>query len=173
MTQTDRPTAPVAVDGQHFEALVQSHRGKWLAVARRLLADPVEAEDIVQETIARVWALSAPQQPRNLDAYICTAVRMNALKYRARRRQWSSLEHEPLAVTDDSDPLSIEPATLERAILDLPPRQQAVIRMKYYTGMTFAEISKSMSISINTAAGSCRYALKNLRRALAAKQSDE
>ncbi len=53
---------------------------------------------------------------------------------------------------------------LERAILDLPPPQQAVLRLRFYAGMSFREISQSLAISMNTAASRCHYALAALRR---------
>jgi len=44
--------------------------------------------------------------------------------------------------------------------------QQAVIRMKYYAGLTFREIADVLAVSQNTAASRCRYGLAALRHAL-------
>jgi RNA polymerase sigma-70 factor, ECF subfamily len=55
---------------------------------------------------------------------------------------------------------------LERALRGLPETQQAVIRMKYYLGLSFREIADSLSISANTVASRCRYALACLRQTL-------
>ena len=65
-----------------------------------------------------------------------------------------------------SDELEIDPWTLEQALQQLPDSQQAVIRMKYYLGMTFKEIGRALSVSMNTAASRGRYALVRLRRLL-------
>ena len=62
--------------------------------------------------------------------------------------------------------VGITPDELERALAGLPPTQQAVLRMKYYVGLTFREIGEALSISANTAASRCRYALATLRRTL-------
>ena len=46
----------------------------------------------------------------------------------------------------------------------LSDEQREVVQMRYYSGMTFKEISEECGISINTALGRMRYALINLRK---------
>lgn len=46
----------------------------------------------------------------------------------------------------------------------LSQEQREVLEMRYYSGMTFKEISEECDISINTALGRMRYALMNLRK---------
>ena len=46
----------------------------------------------------------------------------------------------------------------------LSDEQREVLEMRYYSGMTFKEISDECDISINTALGRMRYALMNLRK---------
>ena len=99
---------------------------------------------------------------RHLDAYIARAVDWNAVKRRARRRANLSLETLPEMGTDNR----LDPFEIEQAVAGLPTAQQTVIRLRFYFGLTFAEIGKSLSISIHTAASRCRYALAGLRRAL-------
>ena len=38
-----------------FEELYARHRARALAIARRILRDPTEAEDLVQEVFSRLW----------------------------------------------------------------------------------------------------------------------
>ena len=42
--------------------------------------------------------------------------------------------------------------------------RERLVQMRYYSGMTFKEISEECGISINTALGRMRYALINLRK---------
>jgi RNA polymerase sigma-70 factor (ECF subfamily) len=60
----------------------------------------------------------------------------------------------------------LDPLELERAIELLPPAQQTIVRMRYYLGLSLAQIGRSLSISSNTAASRCRYALAALRKTL-------
>ena len=46
----------------------------------------------------------------------------------------------------------------------LPAEQREVLMMRHYFDMSFKEISEQADISINTALGRMRYALKNLRK---------
>jgi RNA polymerase sigma-70 factor (ECF subfamily) len=53
---------------------------------------------------------------------------------------------------------------LERSIDRLPPEQREVVLLRQDTDLTFREIAELTEVSINTALGRMRYALKNLRR---------
>ena len=99
---------------------------------------------------------------RRLDAYMFRAVDWNAVKRRARRRKNVSLDTVPEA----RDENRLDPLELEQAVAGLPPAQQTIIRLRFYMGLTFAEIGKNLSISMNTAASRCRYALERMRRVL-------
>ena len=46
----------------------------------------------------------------------------------------------------------------------LSDEQREVVKMRFFSGMTFKEISEESGISINTALGRMRYALINLRK---------
>ena len=49
-------------------------------------------------------------------------------------------------------------------IENLPENQKTVIKMRFYQGLSFKEISAVTGVSINTALGRMRYALFNMRR---------
>ena len=49
-------------------------------------------------------------------------------------------------------------------ITHLSPNQRKVLKMRYFSSMTFKEISEESGISINTALGRMRYAIMNLRK---------
>lgn len=52
-----------------------------------------------------------------------------------------------------------------RSLIDqLPPEQKEVVILRHYAEMSFKEISKLTSVSINTALGRMRYALINMRK---------
>ena len=49
-------------------------------------------------------------------------------------------------------------------ISHLSKDQKEVLEMRYFSSMTFKEISEESGISINTALGRMRYAIMNLRK---------
>lgn len=53
---------------------------------------------------------------------------------------------------------------LHRLILQLPPEQLEVLRLRHFSGLSFKDIAEQTDVSINTALGRMRYALINLRK---------
>ncbi len=49
-------------------------------------------------------------------------------------------------------------------IEELPQEQKEVLKLRYYSGLSFKDISDQTDVSINTALGRMRYALINLRK---------
>ena len=152
--------ADLELHGDGLAQWVRGRRSRWVRQAFRILRSHEEAEDVVQETLLAV--LAQKRDIRRLDAYISRAVDWNAVKRRSRRRAIVSLDSVPeLRVENRLDAFEVE-----QALEGLPPAQQSVIRLRFYLGLTFAEIGKSLSISMNTAASRGRYALANLQRLL-------
>ncbi len=150
-----------------YEPPAQAERQRLVRRAQAVLGDAAEAEDVVQATLLAVWQKVQSGHVNNEEAYLRKAVEWNALKRRARRRRSISLDEveEVMAPQDDAgDEDEIDPEMLEAALGGLPQRQQAVIRMKYYAGLTFREIAETLTISANTAASTCRYGLAAIRK---------
>ena len=61
---------------------------------------------------------------------------------------------------------ALQERALQKAILELPPEQQEVIRLRN-EGIPFAEIAKRQNIGLNTALGRMHYAVLNLKKKLA------
>ncbi len=157
-----------------LERFARSHRSALVAQARRVLGDADQAEDVVQETLAALWRRLAAEPIDDLPRYAARAVRLNALRHRARWRAWQPLELDvPAPASDRAAPPPVTPAELERALRRLPPAQQAVVRMRFYAGLSFRQIGQVLRISLNTAASRCRYGLENLRRQLRARDGDQ
>lgn len=53
---------------------------------------------------------------------------------------------------------------LHRLILQLPPEQLEVLKLRHFSGLSFKDIADQTGVSINTALGRMRYALINLRK---------
>ncbi|PSQ60613.1 MAG: RNA polymerase subunit sigma-24, partial [Bacteroidetes bacterium QH_10_64_19] len=57
---------------------------------------------------------------------------------------------------------------LDEHIEQLAPEQKEVLLLRQETDLTFREIAELQDVSINTALGRMRYALKNLRKMMEA-----
>ena len=58
-------------------------------------------------------------------------------------------------------------ADVRRLVEHLPDEQREVVKLRYYSGLSFQEIADQTGVSINTALGRMRYALINLRKMIA------
>jgi RNA polymerase sigma-70 factor (ECF subfamily) len=157
---------PATVDSAGFAAFVQRHRAELVRAASRIAVDSAEAEDVVQDTLMALWRRWQHRLPDDPPAYAFRAVTLNAIKRRMRRRPAAPLEAAndlPAAPTRAAE--SLNPLELERAIARLPLAQQTIVRMRFYLGLSLAQIGRNLSISSNTAASRCRYALAALRKA--------
>jgi|HubBroStandDraft_1064217.scaffolds.fasta_scaffold428636_1 RNA polymerase sigma factor (sigma-70 family) len=149
---------------RRYEELVAAWRGRWVRAARRILRDAAEAEDLVQDTLVAVWRRWNAVSPDDPARYVSRAITLNALKRRQRRRQSVSLEDDARIASVERVEPDLDPLMLERLLAELPAPQQAVLRTRFYLGMTFDQVGRTLSISANTAASRCRYALATLRR---------
>ena len=157
---------PPTVNRASFAAFVERHRADLVRTACRIAGDSAEAEDVVQDTLVAMWQRWQRRRPDNPSAYAFRAVTLNAIKRRMRRQRAVPLEAAgdltaPVRAAEPLDPLE-----LERALARLPPAQQVIVRMRFYLGLSLAQIGRNLSISSNTAASRCRYALATLRKAL-------
>ncbi len=59
---------------------------------------------------------------------------------------------------------------LNRLIEELPASQKEVLKLRYYSNMSFKDIAEKCDISINTALGRMRYALINIRKVIKKKR---
>ena len=161
-----------------FEVWVSRARARLVRGAAALLADHAEAENVVQATLEAIWKLHRDGVPLDLNRYASRAVRMNALRLRLRRREFipvdsEALEDAELGASGGFDPRAeLMGWELERAILGLPPAQQAALRLRFYAGLSFQEMGQALSVSMNTAASRCRYALRALRSAFKSRSPE-
>ena len=59
---------------------------------------------------------------------------------------------------------------MKNLISELPKSQREVLKMRYYSNMSFKDIADKCDISINTALGRMRYALINIRKLIKKKR---
>ncbi|HTP76371.1 MAG TPA: RNA polymerase sigma factor [Rhizomicrobium sp.] len=136
------------------QQLMARHLPKMLALARRMLSDPVEAEDAVQDAFMRLWTHAARWQPgrAKFETWLYR-VTLNKCYDRLRKRPTANLD-EALDVADPAPgpALSLESATLsqqiEAALQSLPERQRAAIQLCHYQECGNIEAAEILGISV-------------------------
>lgn len=156
-------------------ALVRAHMAKMLALARRMLGDAQEAEDVAQEVFLRVWREAPRWRPGGAKfATWMHRVALNLCYDRLRRRRETT---DPDAGMDIADSAASAPeqiwarqrhARVQSALHALPERQRAAITLCHYQEMSNIEAAAVLEVSV--------HALESLlargRRALKASLSD-
>ncbi len=145
--------AAAAGDAAAFRALVDRHLAGALAVARRMLRDDAEAEDVAQDAMLRLW--------RSADGLDIGTMGLRPWL----RRVVSNLcvdrmrSGKRLTVTDEV-PERAEPATqlsdleardtsqrVDAALKALPDRQRTALTLFHYEGLSQIEVGQIMGIS--------------------------
>lgn len=127
-----------ARDTAAFRALIEAHAGKAHRIGWRMLGDVVEAEDVAQEAMLKLWEQADKWQAggAGVGAWL-NRVATNLCLDRLRRRRFSSDEEVPERV--DETPLADAQMDADwmrnramQAVQALPDRQRAAIVLTYY-----------------------------------------
>ena len=150
------------------------------ALVARLVRDPDDADDVVEDTFYQAWRQASRYEPSRgaVSTWIITIARSRALdRLRSRRR----LREEPLTpvtvldeVADGSYPdpaAGAEKAELRErvaeALRELPPEQREVLELAYYGGLSQTEIAERTGQPLGTVKTRTRLAGQKLRERLA------
>ncbi|MEM7262203.1 MAG: sigma-70 family RNA polymerase sigma factor [Planctomycetota bacterium] len=149
---------------------------QWLQpLARGLLEDDHLAEDVLQETWTAAWQ-RPPRDPDASPAWLRQVMRNFAkMKFRGdgRRRQRERLAARPEAQTDE---LPLETLELRRevvrALLTLDEPFQSTLILRFYEGMSSAEIARLEGVPATTVRVRLKRGLDRLRDTLIDRRDD-
>jgi len=145
----------------------------WASLYRTaylLLGDAAEAEDLVQTALAKTYA--SWSKVRDVDAApgYARTVLVNTASSWFRRRSWrnerptAELADHVDARVHEHDP-SDRPALMD-ALAGLPPRQRAVIVLRYYEDLSVAQAATALGVTEGTVKSQTSDALARLRTLL-------
>jgi RNA polymerase sigma-70 factor, ECF subfamily len=144
---------------------------RWLvALARRLVADGEEAEDLAQETLAAVLA-HPPQDDRPLRGWLATVLRGRFVDRQreqgARRtRERQSSRREALPPTDDVVAKAEQQRLLVAAVLALTEPERTTVLLRFFECLPPRAIARRMQVSVPTVNSRLQRALAKLRESL-------
>ena len=133
----------------------------------RILRDPADAEDVVQEVFVQVWRQAGSFDPGrgSLQAWLCMIARSRALD-RLRRRSARREDPEDEAPAPGDSPTPEHTLAVRKALLALPEEQRRALELAYYEGLTQSEIAQRLGHPLGTVKTRIRSAMIRLREVL-------
>ena len=166
-------------DRDAMASLYDAYGGLAYGLACRVLDDPKEAEDVVQEAFLALWRQAKRLDPGrgSVRPLLMTIVHRRAVD--AVRRRAGRLE----VVLDDAAPLAAktpdpvefasmaeEREVVSRALAELPSEQRQAIELTYFRGLTIAEMAGQEGIPLGTAKSRLRLALERMRQTMGVRK---
>jgi RNA polymerase sigma-70 factor, ECF subfamily len=154
---------------------VADHLDRLYRAAWAMTGSREDAEDLVQETYARVLAKRRVlASPDDVLPYLLRVLRntfVSSLRTRARRPQTAPLEDaaERLAAPDSASPLAVLTArAVFTAIAALPPDQRDVVAVVDVAGLSYAEAAEVLGVPPGTVMSRLHRGRARVAAALAA-----
>jgi RNA polymerase sigma-70 factor (sigma-E family) len=167
------PPAGAGSPSMTIDDIYRSHRMGMIRLAILLVDDQASAEDVVQEAFAglfRHW--SELRDTQAALGYLRTAV-VNGSRSMLRRRRTARAYVPPHAGTARSAEslamLSAEHQAVVTALADLAPRQREVLVLRYYGGLSEAEIADATGLSKGTVKSTASRAVAKLGEVMRAR----
>lgn len=168
----------VSISRYRQEALAETYRrhaGAVFALARRLLVDPVLAEEIVQEVFLRIWNNPEKFDPErgSLRSYLlaqCHGRSVDLLRSESSRRRREERDARRTAEAGYDLELEVVDLSVAEQIKDalatLPDGEREAIALAYFGGHTYREVADILHEPEGTVKSRIRAGMKRLRSEL-------
>lgn len=163
-----------AGDRQAFGDFYDRYASLAFPLIRRILPQPAEAEEVLQELFWQVWveAKSYDENRGSPEAWLLNRARSRAIdKLRAIRRRSETfvaplpegIGAEPSGSTPNPGSRAEDQELAEAALALLPDPQRRVIELAFYEGLTQSEIALRLGEPLGTIKTRMRLGLERLR----------
>ncbi|MFJ9689263.1 SigE family RNA polymerase sigma factor [Streptomyces bacillaris] len=151
-----------------FEDYVRTRQEALQRSARRLVPDPVDAQDLLQTALVRTYGRWDGIADKSLaDAYL-RRVMINTRTewWRARKLDEVPTEQLPDASVDDGSEQRADRALLMDILGILAPKQRSVVVLRHWEQMSTEETAAALGMSAGTVKSTLHRALARLRQEL-------
>jgi RNA polymerase sigma-70 factor (ECF subfamily) len=166
-----------------YEVLVRRHQQRVFQYAFSRIRNEQDATDLSQETFVKAWqAIGGFKKSAQFSTWLYRITTNLCIDFARRRERRPTVPFEE-AVDPDSDadvevppsnqPLPTEEAQrrelreqIDAALLELSPEHRAVVQLREFEGLDYAEIAKAVGCSLGTVMSRLHYARKHLQKLL-------
>lgn len=158
-------------DQEAFTRLVDLHWAGVVNVAYRLSGDAQLAEDAAQEAFIRAWRkLASFRVGSPLRPWLYRIALNAALDMLRKQKPQADIDALPLAA-GGGDPQALAETherrrAVQQAVVALPQASRAVLVLREYEGLSYAEIAQVLDIPLGTVMSRLSYARTQLAKAL-------
>lgn len=151
---------------EEFAELVHACWASLYRTAYLMLGDAAEAEDLVQTALAKTYANW--RRVRSVDAapgYARTTLVNTAASW-FRKKGWRNERPTEVLPEAGHETDLTDRRTVIDALSTLPPRQRAVVALRYYEDLSVAQVAHALGITEGTVKSQTSEALAKLRTVL-------
>lgn len=166
-------------DQDAFAALYDEMSPQVFGVVRRVLRDPAQSEEVLQEVMLEVWRTAPRFDPGkgSVSAWIITMAHRRAVdrvrsEQSARDRLEADVREQPISTPDvavvvvDEIDTNLDRERVRKAIGTLTSLQRESVELAFYGGHTHAEVATMLDIPLGTVKTRIRDGLIRLRDSL-------
>jgi len=161
-------------DRSAVQDCLSKYGGLVWSIARKMLRNPDDAEDAVQEIFVDVWKNAGrfDETKSSETTFIAMIARrrlIDKIRYSTRRISADSLDDvllEPFTRADKIMQVSLEAQQAAEAMRTLRPEQQQVLRLSIVQGMSHQEISEATGMPLGTVKTHARRGILQVREYL-------
>ncbi|MEY9910378.1 RNA polymerase sigma-70 factor (ECF subfamily) [Catenulispora sp. MAP12-49] len=159
-----------------FDAVYEQLSGPILGVARRILRDPAQAEEVAQEVLVEIWRTASRFDPArgSARAWALTMAHARAVDRvrsvdAAARREARAAELEVVPPFDEvveAVEARLDRERVRRCLEGLTELQRESVTLAYYGGYTYSQVAHLLSSPLGTVKTRLRDGLARLRDCL-------
>jgi RNA polymerase sigma-70 factor (ECF subfamily) len=162
-------------DREAFAAFYDAYSPLAFGLIRRVVGDPDEAADVLQEVFLELWRAAPAYDPRRgtPEAWVTVRARSRGIdRVRSVRRREEMLA-TPLTESAAAPTSPVTEAedreTVHGALGTLPANQREVLELAYFRGLSQSEISQRLGQPLGTVKTRMRLGMERLRGLLGAR----
>ena len=161
-------------DNAAFALVYDSCAAAVLGTARRVLRDPAQSEEVMQEVLLEVWRSASRFDPAvgSARAWVLTLAHRRAVD-RVRSEQKSAdrelraaVATVPFDEVSDVVELRLEHERVRRCLESLTELQRESVTLAYYRGYSYPEVAALLGVAVGTVKTRMRDGLIRLRDCL-------